>query len=117
LLLPRRWEPDRRIAALSCLVLVLSLWAILSQWFFLAQFRFPDAIIGFLAESGHPLWLIYGLVLSVLTASVALPLWAVARPGGGLKFVGGMIERLGLLATLYLFFDVVAAVVVLIRNL
>ncbi|HET6847017.1 MAG TPA: hypothetical protein VFH29_09295, partial [Anaerolineales bacterium] len=70
-LLPRRWEPERRIAALGCLVLVLSLWAIISQWFFLAGIQVPDAIVRILIASGHPLWVIYGALLIIVPASFA----------------------------------------------
>jgi hypothetical protein len=96
---------------------MLSLWAIISQWFFLAEMRLPDAVIGFLVASGHPLWFIYGALLIVIPASFAWPLWALWRPGRGLKFIGAMIDRLGLLATFYLLFDVLAIIVVVIRNL
>jgi hypothetical protein len=116
LLLPRRWEAERRVAVLSCLVLVLSIWAIVSQWFFLAHLRFSAGIIGFLVESGHPLWVIYGVLAPIVLASFGLPFWATTSRGG-LKFVSAMIERLGLLATLYLFFDALALIVIVIRNL
>ena len=116
LLLPKRWEPARRTALLGVWVLVLSVWAMLAQLFFLTGARVPDWVLSLLVRSGHPLWVIYGVLLVVVGATFVLPGWAVMGPGRGVRVVGGLIDRLGLLAMFYLFFDVVALVVVVIRN-
>lgn len=116
-LLPRRWEPERRIAVLGIFALVLTVWAIVAQLFFLLNMRLSGGVVAFLAASPHPLWVIYGVLIVVVTATFALPLWAIGRPGGSLKSVGALMEKLGLLAMFYLFFDVVALVIVGIRNL
>ncbi|MFH1183814.1 MAG: hypothetical protein V1755_02095, partial [Chloroflexota bacterium] len=63
LLIPKRWEPDRRIALLAGFVLVLAAWAMLAQLFFLANVRLPDGMIAFLVHSGRPLRVIYGTLL------------------------------------------------------
>lgn len=117
LLLPRRWEPDRRIALLGIFALVLSAWAMLSQLFFLANVRFPDGAIAFLVASAHPLWVIYGVLVTLVSATFLWPAWAIGRPGGSLKFAAVLIDKLGLLATFYLVFDMAALVVIVIRNL
>ena len=74
-------------------------------------------MIAFLVASAHPLWVIYGVLLVLVSATFLLPAWAIGRPGGGLKVAAALIERLGLLAMFYLVFDVAALVVVVIRNL
>ena len=117
LLLPRNWEPQRRTALLGIFALVLSLWAMASQLFFLANMRLSDNIIGLLVRSAHPLWLIYGTLLLLVSASFVLPAWGIVRPGASLKFTGALIEKLALLATFYLVFDVAALAIVLYRNL
>lgn len=117
LLVPRGWEPARRTTLLGSLVLVLSFWAIMSQWFFVAEVQLPEALLGWLAANPHPLRLIYGVFLAVALASLLLPAWAVVRQGRGLRWLGGVMERLGLLAMLYLAFDVAAVAIVVIRNL
>ncbi|HSR21205.1 MAG TPA: hypothetical protein VLL49_09850, partial [Anaerolineales bacterium] len=75
------------------------------------------ALLGWLAANPHPLRLIYGVFLGVALASLLLPAWAVVRQGRGLRLLGGVMERLGLLAMLYLAFDVAAVAIVVIRNL
>ena len=49
--------------------------------------------------------------------SVVLPLWAVARYEKVEKAASSVFERLMLLSGFYLVFDVVAVVVLVIRNL
>jgi hypothetical protein len=116
-LTPPRWEPKRRIAVLSILVLVMSLWAMVTQLFFLANVHIPGAIIAFLVRSGHPARMLYAIVLAVVGASFLLPVLPLVRPGSGTGFMAGLIDRLGLLSTFYLVFDVAALVIVVIRNL
>jgi hypothetical protein len=117
LLLPRSWEPERRIVLLGIFALVLSLWAMVAQLFFLANMRLSGAVVGFLIASPHPLWVIYGVLVVIVSATFVLPAWAIGRPGSSLKFAGALIEKLGLLAMFYLLFDAAALVIVVIRNL
>ena len=65
----------------------------------------------------HPLWVIYGILLLVVTPTVVLPAIAGIRSE---KFQQGFIayiDRVSVLMALYLFLDVVSIVIVLIRNL
>jgi len=117
LIVPKRWEPDRRIAVLSGLVLVLCVWAMLSQLFFLTNVRVPEGIIGWLVRSGHPLWGLYGTLLVAVGVTFLLPTWAVMRSERGRRGMGALIDRLGLLAMFYLVFDAAALAIVVIRNL
>jgi hypothetical protein len=117
LAVPRAWDPDRRIALLGALVLVLSMWAMISQLFFLTSFRVPDDIVDLLVQSRHPARIIYSTLPVVVAATFALPAWAVLRAGRGLQFIKAVMERLGILATLYLVFDAAGLVIVLIRNI
>ena len=117
LLLPRRWEPERRIALLGVYALVLALWAIVAQLFFLANMRLSGRIVEFLVASPHPLWVIYGVLLVLILVTFVFPMWVISRPAGSLKFIGTLIEKLALLGMFYLLFDVAALVIVVIRNL
>ena len=116
-LTPPRWEPKRRFAVLSIVVLVMSLWAMVSQLFFLMNVHIPGAIIAFLVHSGHPARFLYAGVLALVGASFVVPGVLVVRPGRGTGVMTELIDRLGLLATFFLVFDVAALVIVVIRNL
>jgi len=112
-----RWEAERRIGLLSVLVLVLSLWAMVEQLYFLLDLAVPGVILDALIHTGHPLRAIWVGLPAVVGATFVVPALLVLRTKGGLRFVGGLIERLSLLAMLYLVFDVVGAVIVLVRNI
>ena len=101
---------------MGAMTLVLSLWAMLEQVFFLLGVRLPGAIIAILVRSAHPLWIIYGALLVLVGASFLVPAWAVLRKGRGLVFIQAAMERLGLLMMLYLVLDIGALVIVVIRN-
>ena len=116
-LLPARWEPERRTAVLSALVLVLSVWAIVSQLYFLINVQLPGGLVALLVKSQHPLWIIYTVIPAIVILSFGLPVWSLMRGSGGLRAMGTAIERLGLLATFYLVFDIAAIAIVVIRNL
>lgn len=111
-----KWEPDRRIALLAVLVLIASLWAIISQLFFLLNISLPGAVLSFLVHNGHPLRIIYIVLVGVVGLTVLIPTFFIMRSQRTLQFVRGLIERLSLLTLFYLFFDVVGLIIVIIRN-
>jgi len=117
LLVPGRWTGAQRMALLGSFVLVLSVWAMISQAFFLLNLRLPDGLIALMVNSAHPLRTLYMILLALVGASFLLPAWVVLRGRSGLRLMGVILERLGTLAMLYLAFDAAAVVVVLIRNL
>jgi hypothetical protein len=115
-LMSPRWEMGRRIGVLIIVVLVLSLWAMVGQLFFLLNIRVPAAILQFLAHTGHPLRILYVAVPAIVAATFVIPLILVLRTGRGMRVMQGLIERLSLLAMLYLVLDAAALVIVIIRN-
>lgn len=117
LLIPKNWEQNRRLALLGTFAIVLAIWGIVSQTYFLLGWRVPDAWMGFLVQSGHPARYIYSVLVVMVAATFLLPAWAVLRQGRGLKFLNALIDRLGMLMMLYLVFDFAALIVVVIRNL
>jgi hypothetical protein len=116
-LVSERWEAERRMGVLSVVVLVLSLWAMVGQLFFLLNVRVPGAVIGFLVRVPHPLRVLYLVIPAIVAATYLIPVGLVLRTQRGLRWVGGLIERLSLLALFYLVFDVAALVIVVVRNL
>jgi hypothetical protein len=116
-LISARWDQDRRIALLTYLVLIAALWAIIGQLFFLLEVALPGPLIDLLAHSDHPLRVLYGAVFVIVTLSVFLPALLVMRSERAFRFMRGLIERVSLLTTFYLFFDVVGVAIVIIRNL
>jgi len=116
-LISLKWEPERRIVLLTVLVIILSLWAMFSQLFFLMNMAIPSQWVGFLINTGHPLRVWSAGILVTVGLSFLVPALVVIRSTPAFRFVRGLIERLSVLTVLYLFFDVVGLIIVLIRNI
>lgn len=115
-LVTRHWDTDRRISLLSILVLILSLWAMVSQLYFLAGVSVPQSLIDTLVHISHPVRILYGIALAAVTPTVLVPAILILRSDKAIQFTRGLIERLSLLTMFYLLFDVVGLVIVIIRN-
>ncbi len=111
-----RWNQERRIALLAVLVLISALWAMLGQLYFLLEAPLPGAFIAFMVQTEHPLRVLYGAALAVVTLTFLIPALLVLRSDRVFHFVRGMIDRLSILTMFYLFFDVVGLIIVIIRN-
>jgi len=116
-LIPRKWNEKKRIAILSFLFLITSIWGMLGQLYYLLEISFPLSWIQALASNAHPLRILYAVCLIVVAATVFSPLWVLMK---SLKFPNVVVEfldRIALLVTLYLALDLGSLVIVLIRNL
>ena len=114
---PPRWKSDRRVALLSLLVLLASLWAMLEQLFFLIPLSLPGWLIGFFAANGHPLRMVYIVFAGVVGITVLLPVLLFVRSPRGVAFMRGLAERLSILSLFYLALDAIGVVIVILRNL
>jgi hypothetical protein len=117
LVTPQGWEPDRRIAFLAFLVLILSVWAMISQLLFLWDVDLPASTIGYLQRSDHPVRITYAVLLLVITPTVLLPAYSFLKTRRAVTVMQNLIERLSLLSLFYLAFDLLGFIVVLLRNL
>jgi hypothetical protein len=116
-LTPERWQIDKRVAFLSLLILITAIWGMIGQLFFLWNIFLPPQAIQFLRGSSHPLRIIYMVCLLVVTPAVLLPVYAFMRSNKAVMFMQNLMERLSLLTMLYLFFDLLALMIVAIRNI
>jgi hypothetical protein len=115
-LVSKTWGEDRRIALLGMLMLIASVWAMVSYLYFMLQVSIPAETITFLVNLAHPLRFLYAVSLALAGISVAIPAYLVLRSEKFLQGVKGLFERLSLLTLFYLFFDFVGLVIVIIRN-
>lgn len=112
-----RWDVGRRVALLTTLVLVASIWAMLEQLFFLAGTGLPGWLIGFVLWSGHPLRTLYFLLGGLVGVTTLLPVMLVIRSARAWSFMRVLIDRLSVLTMFYLALDVLAILIVIVRNL
>jgi hypothetical protein len=117
LLTPKQWESDRRITFLAFLVLITSVWGMISQLLFLWNVSLPEQAIEFLRRSNHPLRIMYAACLIVVTPTVLLPAYSFIRSKKAVTVMQNLMERLALLTSFYLFFDVLGLIIIIIRNL
>jgi len=120
LLLPWRWEEDKRAAVLSGYVLVLSFWVILNQLNFFPPDSYTSWTQTVIQEGGHPLR--YGVMLLAFTAAAVpvtaiLPVWGGYRSEKYVKKVSQVGEGITLLSGMYLILDLTGFLVIVWRNL
>ena len=116
LLISTKWSEDRRIALLSVLALILAFWAIEGQAYFIWGSYVPEPILRYVAASEHPLRILYAGVLLTVVSTITIPVYLALKSDRFLRLVQGFIERVSLLTILYLFFDFLALIIIIIRN-
>ena len=116
LVIPKQWHSDRRITFLALLILITSAWAMLSQLLFLWNISLPPPAIWFLRSSDHPLRVLYAGSLVIVTSTVLLLAFLFVKLKTSVAFMQNIMERISLITMLYLLFDLLGLVIVLIRN-
>jgi hypothetical protein len=112
-----RWQSDQRIAFLGLLILVASVWGMISQLLFLWNVSLPIQVIEFLRNSGHALRILYAVSLAVVIATIVLPVYLFIRSKKATAIMQSLMERLSLITMFYLIFDVAGLMIVIIRNI
>lgn len=115
--IPKHWHSDRRITFLALLILITSLWGMISQLLFLWNVPLPPQAIQFLRNSNHPLRILYAGCLAIVTPTVLLPVYLFIKSNKSVAFMQNMMERISLLTMFYLLFDLLGLAIVIIRNL
>jgi len=116
LLIPGKWQEDKRLALLAVLYFVTASWAIAGQVYFLSGIEIPGPIYQLLAQSSHPLRVLYEGTLSLVLITVLPTTALVIQSRKAIRVVRGLIERLSLLTVIYLFLDFVGLLMIILRN-
>lgn len=116
-LLPVRWHSGQRIALTGTLFLVVSVWAMLGQGYFLVQNPLPESLFNLLSASEHPMRILAAVILPLIALSAAIPAFLILKSRKFLEGVLQFFERLTLLSTFYLLLDVIGIVILVIRSL
>ncbi len=117
LLISKKWGEKRRIALLSILVTIVSLWAIAGHIYFFRESSMPPQVIAFFVGFDHPLRVLYSVALLIVVPTILIPTYFVLASDKFFRFVEASIERLSTLMILYLVVDIAAGVILLIRNI
>ena len=116
-LLPKAWSVDKRVALLSVVYLITATWAILGQLYFFIPIHEPQGMIQFLVASGHPLRILYGASLLLVGASILIPTAWIIFDERATQIITNVISRLATLSIFYLVFDLIAVIIIILRNL
>ena len=115
-LISKKWDEDQRNVLLGALVLITSIWAMVSYLFFLMQVSVPGDAITFLVGLAHPLRFLYAVSFAIVTPTIGVPTYFILRSEKFMQGIRGLFERLSLLTLFYLFFDFVGLIIIVIRN-
>jgi hypothetical protein len=116
LLVSAKWDEPHRIALLTVLILILSSWAISGQAYFVWGLSPPKQFVDLIAGSGHPYRYLFGITFVEVVLTFAIPAILVLRSERFFRFIREVIDRLSLLTSFYLFFDLVGLIIIVIRN-
>lgn len=116
-LVSKKWEENRRITLLSVLAIIISIWAMFSNLYFLKELSPPPYVFSILIGFEHPLRSLYAITFALLASTFLIPSYLILQFEKPYQFIKDGLDRLSLLMTLYLFFDFAALIVILIRNI
>lgn len=117
LLISRKWGEKKRLALLSALVVIVSLWAMVSHLYFLRETSLAPEIISFFVQTSRPLRMLYVFAFLIVAPTFLIPAFFILRSEKVFALVREGIERLSLLMILYLILDIAALVIVVARNI
>ena len=115
-IIPKYWQ-SQRVALLSILTLITALWSMASQAHAISGMSFPVWFNDFIVRQEHPVRVLYAIALVLVGPTVILPTYLILNSDRSFRLVRELIDRLSMLAVLYLVFDSAALVIIIIRNI
>jgi len=116
-LISLKWNSELRVATLGAVIFLVSLIAMLVQFYGALGWSISDSVISFFVLFAHPGRTVYLVLLIILSPIVAGTIYLVLGTGKGAQVLKDAIEKISLLMMVYLVLDLVALVVVIIRNI
>jgi hypothetical protein len=116
-LLPKSWDGKRSFSMLTLWALVISLWAIGNQVFNLLLENPPGFLTWILLRVYYYQVLGFSILMALILISVILPLILITRYDSIENGIIRMVERITLLSSIYLIFDLFGFIIIIIRNL
>jgi hypothetical protein len=116
-LIPNQIDLEKRLAFVGTSYLIIAIWAILGQLYSMLGYALPGWFINFLVSTDHPFRYLWGIVFLLVTVSVSAPLVLIARREKFRKMIVESFDRVSTVSSLYIFFDLIGIVIIVIRNL
>lgn len=114
-LIPKVWSLRERASAMALIILLMSVWAILGQLYFISAPNLTWLILT-LASFSSPLFLLYLGLGGIVVISFVIPIWFALNSEKFRRGLDAVVERVSLLTILYLAVDAVSIIIVAWRN-
>jgi len=114
-LIPKVWSPKERASAMALIVILVSVWAILGQLYFISAPNLTLLILP-LATFSRTLFMLYLVLGGIIVISFVIPIWFTLNSEKFRKGLDAVVERVSFLTIFYLVFDVIAIIIVAWRN-
>ena len=114
-LIPKVWPPKVRASTMALIIILVSVWAILGQLYFISAPNLTWVILP-LATFSRPLFMLYLVLGGIVVISLVIPIWLALSSGKFRKGLDAVVERVSFLTIFYLMFDVIAIIIVAWRN-
>jgi hypothetical protein len=116
-LLPKRWAGRRSFSMLTLWAMVISLWAIGNQVFHLLLEDPPGFLSWIMLRVYYYQVLGFSILVALILISVILPLILIPRYARIETGIIRVVERITLLSSIYLIFDLFGFIIIIVRNL
>lgn len=116
-LFPKGWAGSKSFSVLAVWALVVPLWAAGNQIFYLLMENPPAFMSWIMLRVYYHQGLGLTLLIFLILISVILPLILIIRFEGFEKKIIGLVERVTTLSAVYLVFDLLGLITIIVRNL
>jgi len=114
-LIPKVWSPKVRASTMALIIMLVSVWAILGQLYFIYAPNLTWLILT-LKPLSRSLYMLYLVLGGIIAISFLIPIWFALSSEKFRKRLDAVVERVSFLTIFYLVFDVIAIVIVAWRN-
>ena len=114
-LIPKLWSPKVRASTMALIIMLVSVWAILGQLYFIYAPNLTRLILT-LKPLSRSLYMLYLVLVGIIVISFVIPIWFALNSSKFRKGLDAVVERVSFLTIFYLVFDVIAIIIVAWRN-
>jgi hypothetical protein len=116
-LLPKQWGNHMRIAQLGTILFILSAWALFGQLLIISDPKIMNILFEIAKITNHPSLVLQGTVIVIVTLSLVLPIFILAKYPRVRKIVIAIYNRIIVLSGFYLILDFFGIIIIINRIL
>jgi hypothetical protein len=115
-LFPKEWDGKIPLAVSAAIALVIGFWAVANQAFFFLNDKSLSWFSWILLRVQHRQSLIYPIFVAIIAISAAVPVYALSNGKKTREVTLPVIENISMLSYLYLGFDLLGLIVIIVRS-